>query len=246
MASTILLLQVASALKIITLPKFSVNTLSSIWPLPLFYVGKYQMHFTQFNMYDMTFWLGFDRQYGVWSWRYQSPISADVDGAEAFLHPHDNGRGVGDVRHQVWSLIQFFLPSFTLIWSGFITASIFCDLCLRSRPFKLNLFFYGFYWNSRIFSKIRSISKLIHRNIKVFIFKSYNSIKLLTFNHCYQTPLRRSDTNPKPICHFNPLLPRIVYVALLFDSCIPLWVMVPNLKRHYWKYETRIFLAETN
>jgi len=40
MASTILLLQVASGLKIITLPKFSVNTLSSIWPLPLFYVGN--------------------------------------------------------------------------------------------------------------------------------------------------------------------------------------------------------------
>jgi len=40
MASTILLLQVASSLKIITLPKFSVNTLSSIWPLPLFYVGN--------------------------------------------------------------------------------------------------------------------------------------------------------------------------------------------------------------
>ena len=44
---------------------------------------------------------GFDRQYGVWPWRHQSPLSADVDGAEAFLHPHDHGRGVGDARHQV-------------------------------------------------------------------------------------------------------------------------------------------------
>ena len=59
----------------------------------------------------------------------------------------------------------------------------------------------------------------------------------------------------RPICHFDPLLPRIVYVAWLFNSCIPPWDMVPNVKRQYWKYETKnskvcaiwqIFLAETN
>jgi len=40
MVTTIVLLQVASAFKIITLPNFSMSTLSSIWPLPLFYVGN--------------------------------------------------------------------------------------------------------------------------------------------------------------------------------------------------------------
>ena len=61
---------------------------------------------------------------------------------------------------------------------------------------------------------------------------SYNSIKLLTFNHCHQTPLRRSCTDPKPMCHFDPLLPRIVYVAWLFGSCISLWVPVQNIKEY--------------
>ena len=52
--------------------------------------------------------------------------------------------------------------------------------------------------------------------------KSYHSIKLLTFIHCTRTPPRRGRTDPKPLCHFDPLLPRNVYAAWLFDSCIPL------------------------
>jgi len=63
--------------------------------------------------------------------------------------------------------------------------------------------------------------------------KSYHSIKLLTFNRCTQTPLTRSSTDPKPVFHFDPLLPRIVYVASLYDSCILLRDMVSNVKRPY-------------
>jgi len=40
MLSTIVVLQILSTLKYITLPNFTVSTLSSIWPLPLFYVGN--------------------------------------------------------------------------------------------------------------------------------------------------------------------------------------------------------------
>jgi len=40
MISTIVVLQVAKMLGYITLPKFSVHTLLSIWPLPVFYVGN--------------------------------------------------------------------------------------------------------------------------------------------------------------------------------------------------------------
>ena len=35
---------------------------------------------------------------------------------------------------------------------------------------------------------------------------SYNSIKLLTFNVCNQTPTEQSDTDPKPVCHFDPVI----------------------------------------
>ena len=47
---------------------------------------------------------------------------------------------------------------------------------------------------------------------------SYHSIKLLTFNHCCQTPPRRSSTHPKPVCHFDPLLAvsDINYLALRY------------------------------
>ena len=51
---------------------------------------------------------------------------------------------------------------------------------------------------------------------------SYHSIKLLTFIHCTRTPPSRGRTDPKPLRHFDPLLPRNVYAAWLFDSCIPL------------------------
>ena len=61
-------------------------------------------------------------------------------------------------------------------------------------------------------------------------FQSYHSIKLLTFNRCDRTPLRWSWRDQKPVCHFVPLLPRIIYVAWLFDSWIPLWVPVQNVK----------------
>ena len=57
---------------------------------------------------------------------------------------------------------------------------------------------------------------------------SYHSIKLLTSS---RTPPSRGRSDPKPLRHFDPLLPRIVYVAWLFDSCISLWDMVPNVKR---------------
>ena len=50
------------------------------------------------------------------------------------------------------------------------------------------------------------------------------------FNLCCQTPLEQSGTYPKPIYLFDPLLPRIVYVAWLFDSCISLGVPVQNVK----------------
>ena len=56
-----------------------------------------------------------------------------------------------------------------------------------------------------------------------YLILSYYSIKLLTFNRCYQTPLRQSGRDPNPVHHFHPLLPMIVYVAWLFIySYVPL------------------------
>ena len=45
MMSTIIVLQVANALGYIKLPKFTLVTLSGIWPLPLFYVGESDFFF---------------------------------------------------------------------------------------------------------------------------------------------------------------------------------------------------------
>ena len=50
---------------------------------------------------------------------------------------------------------------------------------------------------------------------------------------CHQTPPRRSNWDPKPICHFEALLLRMVYVAWLFNSCIPLRVINANVKGIY-------------
>ena len=49
----------------------------------------------------------------------------------------------------------------------------------------------------------------------------YHGIKLTTFNHWHQTPPRRSGTDTKPRSHFDPLLPRIIYVAWLFGFINP-------------------------
>ena len=58
---------------------------------------------------------------------------------------------------------------------------------------------------------------------------SYHSIKLLTLHRCNRTPHRLSGIDTKPVYHFDPLLPRIVYVAWLFDSCGSHWVPVQNV-----------------
>ena len=47
---------------------------------------------------------------------------------------------------------------------------------------------------------------------------------------CHRTPPRWSCTDPKPLSHFEPLLPRMVYVVWLFDSRIPLLVTGANVK----------------
>ena len=61
------------------------------------------------------------------------------------------------------------------------------------------------------------------------ILSYHNSIKLLTFNRCTQTPSTQSGTNPKSVFHFDLLLWKIVYVAWLYDSCILLQDMVSNI-----------------
>ena len=47
---------------------------------------------------------------------------------------------------------------------------------------------------------------------------------------CIQTPPKQKGHDPKPICHFDPLEPRFIYVAWLFDRCILLRDMVSNVK----------------
>ena len=59
---------------------------------------------------------------------------------------------------------------FDLVWIYY--SDFFSNLCLRSRPFKLKLFFRVFTQNRDFSSKLKSISKLIHKDIKVFFFKS--------------------------------------------------------------------------
>ena len=49
---------------------------------------------------------------------------------------------------------------------------------------------------------------------------SYHSIKLLAFNLCCQTPPQRSGMYPKPVYHFHPLLPGIVYEACLIHAFV--------------------------
>ena len=119
-----------------------------------------------------------DRQHGVWPWRYQSPVSADVDGAEAFLHPHDNGRGVGDARHQVWSLFIFFLPPFTLILSGFITASFLAICALLGQGHSNSSYFLGFLLKIVIF--LRNQSHFLNRSIEILRFFSNQGFVSLT------------------------------------------------------------------
>ena len=55
---------------------------------------------------------------------------------------------------------------FDLVWIYY--SDFFSNLCLRSRPFKLKLFFRVFTQNRDFSSKLKSISKLIHKDIKVF------------------------------------------------------------------------------
>ena len=50
------------------------------------------------------------------------------------------------------------------------------------------------------------------------------------FGLCHRTPPRQSSTDPKPICHFDPLLCGFVYLAWFFYSCIPLRVTDANVK----------------
>ena len=51
--------------------------------------------------------------------------------------------------------------------------------------------------------------------------------------------IRRGRSIHSTTPHLAPLLPRIVFVAWVFYSCIPLWDMVPNVKRQYCKYLVR-------
>ena len=44
----------------------------------------------------------------------------------------------------------------------------------------------------------------------------------ITFNSCDQTPPTRSGTDPKPICHFDPLLLMIIYVFGILIRTFPL------------------------
>ena len=66
------------------------------------------------------------------------------------------------------------------------------------------------------------ISIYIIKRCVCYIFYNiyYHSIKLLTFIRCCQTPPRRSGTDPKPICHFDPLLCGFLYLPWFFDSCL--------------------------
>jgi len=67
-------------------------------------------------------------------------------------------------------------------------------------------------WNTENVSKWTSNVQLLCSNAST----SYNSIKLLTFNRCNRTRQRQSGTDPKPIYHFNPLLPRIVVQSMCY------------------------------
>ena len=62
---------------------------------------------------------------------------------------------------------------------------------------------------------------------------------------CIQTPPKWSGVDSKPICHLDPLLPRFIYVAWLFDSYSFLCNMVhmvcnmikKGLKREYFQWK---------
>ena len=72
------------------------------------------------------------------------------------------------------------------------------------------------------------------------ILPQYKAINRLTPpTLCIQTPPRRSSADPKPICHFDPLLGGFLYLAWFFDSCIPLRDMVPNVPSGYWKFKRK-------
>ena len=76
-----------------------------------------------------------------------------------------------------------------------------------------------------------------------YVFRSYRTKKLFTLNLYRQTPPEQSDTDPKPVCHFNPPLLRIIYVVWHFDSCIHLWINVSTTSRLrvFEEKEERIF-----
>ena len=63
---------------------------------------------------------------------------------------------------------------------------------------------------------------------------SYHSIKLLTLNCCNWTPHRQIGIDPKHACHFDPLLPRIVYAAWFFIHA----VLIEYQSKMYWNYSS--------
>ena len=96
----------------------------------------------------------------------------------------------------------------------------------------------------------RKINLLESLEKRIQTILSYNNIKLLTFNRCNRTAQRQSGTDPKSTYHFNPLLPMIVYVAWLVDSCIPLRDLIQNIESWKLRIPKYVmfdgFLAELN
>ena len=92
--------------------------------------------------------------------------------------------------------------------------------------------------SSPFFSKLVRVRGPNHYIL--LILPQYKAINRLTPpTLCIQTPPRRSSADPKPICHFDPLLGGFLYLAWFFDSCIPLRDMVPNVPSGYWKLERK-------
>ena len=81
--------------------------------------------------------------------------------------------------------------------------------------------------------------------------QSEYSIKLLMFTLCCQTPPERSAIDPKPVCYFDPPLPRIFYVApnLSLSKClgnIKALIRVLMWKKKTFAAVWRNFSANTN
>ena len=88
---------------------------------------------------------------------------------------------------------------------------------------------------------------------KVILFKSFTCVviaRMDLISHRYKAINQKnfpdalspnsSKTKPKnPCVIFIPILPKITYLASLFDSCTLLEEMVANAKRQYWRFEEK-------